>query len=236
MIIKINDYVTSVLNNTLPHVKNYNVILANGIFPSQKCLRDLMYHANHLICCDGAANKLLDHGMEANFIIGDCDSISNKVKESCSNIVEIKSQDMTDLTKAVNFAKKLKLTNLVILGATGLREDHSTANIALLAEYTKELGLTYMISDYGIFTAHSEDIILDTMPGQQISFLPINPLVQLTCSDLQWKLKNFKFASWNSGTLNQAISNKLNLHVKNGPIVVYRSFEISKRKIIESSK
>lgn len=228
MIINMNGHVDEVITKTLGSEKEYTVIIANGLYPTHRSLKQLILDAPSLICCDGAADKLLERRLVPSFVIGDCDSMTNKARDAFApKIVIMDSQNETDLSKAYKLARGLSLKNLVILGATGLREDHSMANIFLLAQFTKEFGeLIYMISDFGIFSVHETDTTLDTIIGQQISFFTPDRNVELTCQELKWPLDKFNFKEWSSGTLNQATADKMNLHIQHGQVIVYRSFEL----------
>ncbi|HMT03878.1 MAG TPA: thiamine diphosphokinase, partial [Burkholderiales bacterium] len=127
----------NILQQIYPLAK-HNVIIADGLFPKNKYLKNLILTSNSIICCDGAINKLIKHNVEPHYIIGDCDNLNPIIQSKFANkIIKITEQNSNDLTKAINFAKKLKLDNIIILGATGLREDHTIANIALLADYIK---------------------------------------------------------------------------------------------------
>ena len=55
------------------------VILANGLFPKAQQGLDLLKAADQLICCDGAADKLIAKGMSPHVIVGDMDSLSGEV-------------------------------------------------------------------------------------------------------------------------------------------------------------
>ncbi len=217
----------NILQQIYPLAK-HNVIIADGLFPKNKYLKNLILTSNSIICCDGAINKLIKHNVEPHYIIGDCDNLNPIIQSKFANkIIKITEQNSNDLTKAINFAKKLKLDNIIILGATGLREDHTIANIALLADYIKLIKTVAIISDNGIFTAHFKNCQLNTIIGQQVSFFSLNLNTFITCNDLKWKLDNYKFNSWNSGTLNQATSNFINIKATD-TIIVYRAFEIKK--------
>ncbi len=64
------------------------------------------------------------------------DSIPGDLREKyAGKIITIKDQEINDLTKAVYFAQNVGQEEIVILGATGLREDHTLGNISLLADY-----------------------------------------------------------------------------------------------------
>ncbi|MFN8770848.1 MAG: thiamine diphosphokinase [Neisseriaceae bacterium] len=214
--------IDDILGSIYP-LKDFNLILADGRFPQHIYLKSLLKTANNLIACDGSANRLLKHNIIPNHIIGDCDSISYKLYKQFKNIItKDDDQSTNDLTKAVNLAHSLKLDNIVILGATGMREDHAIANIGLLIKYNTIINKIAMISDYGIFTVSNKNPI-STIKGQQISLFSPIPNTKITCSELKWPLSNYQFNSWNSGTLNEATGNYIIIS-SNNPIIVYRSF------------
>lgn len=208
---------------------NVGVIIAHGDFPKDDYLVNLLRQAQMLICCDGAIDNLIRHNIKANYIIGDCDSLSPRARELYQDrIITISSQNENDLTKAINLAHSLKLDKVIILGATGLREDHTLANISLLEHYNKLINQVIMISDYGVFTAHQQgSTTLTTIPGQQISFFTTTPEVNINCNQLKWPLVNHKFSSWFSGTLNQATADSMTI-LSSGNVLVFRSFILKK--------
>jgi thiamine pyrophosphokinase len=206
----------------------YVAIVANGEFPQSKELQNILVNANIIIACDGAIDKLLFYNITPNYIIGDCDSLSITVRTTFADrIVIIDEQNNNDLTKAVNFAAQHNLNHILIFGASGLREDHTLANISLLAKYIDIIPNIVIISDFGIFTAYnaSTNYNISTIPKQQISFFTLDFATQVTCPELKWPLVNYQFESLFSGTLNEALGNSITL-TSNGKVIVYRAFEI----------
>lgn len=206
-----------------------NVVVADGQFPKSVIIKNILKNANTIICCDGAINNLIKYNIIPNYIVGDCDSISSRIADKYNTkIITIKDQNSNDLTKAIHFAKKLKLDNIIIMGATNLREDHSLANISLLSSYATLFKKIIMISDYGVFTPLIDSkILLNSFFGQQISFFTFEFNAEVTCLELKWPLKNFQFTYFYSGTLNEATSNILQIESK-GSILIYQVFSENK--------
>lgn len=205
----------------------YGIILADGRFPKNEYLQRLIKNTTNLICCDGAVNKLERLGKLPDFIIGDCDSIADNLFEIYRDkIITIEEQDTNDLTKAINFAKnQLKLDNIIILGATGIREDHTLANISLLLEYSKIVNKVILISDYGVFNVCFDKIELAVIIGQQVSLFAISNNTIVSTDGLKWELDNFTLNSWYRGTLNQAITTSITIK-SSEPMLIYRSFTV----------
>lgn len=208
-------------------LSSYHAIIAHGTFPKSPYLLKLIHQASSIICCDGAISNLLKHTIYPHYIIGDCDSLTKEVRQYfAEKIIEIPDQNTNDLTKAVHFTKHtLNAEHIIILGATGLREDHTIANIALLSEYTGIVKNIALISEYGIFTTHNKGkSTVATVPGQQISFFTLNPTTLITCAQLKWPLHNFSTHSWFQGSLNQAIGHSINVEVSD-IVIIFRAFE-----------
>ena len=210
----------------LTHQNNYNIVLADGEFSNLKIFHSLIKNADTLISCDGATKHLIKHNIEPSVIIGDCDSLSPEIiAKFCHKIIRIAEQNSNDLTKAINYLHNKKLDNVIILGATGKREDHTLANIALLVEYSKQLKKVCIVSKYGVFTIHNGITQIKCQIGQQISFFAVKNNTMISCPELKWPLNNFNLSNWYNGTLNQATAVELNIET-NGDIILYRSFEI----------
>jgi thiamine pyrophosphokinase len=198
------------------------VILANGEFPKRDFLQKKLRNSDMIICCDGAVQKLIDFGMEPNFIVGDLDSISeeNKMKFADS-LIRDENQDTNDLTKAVKFCIENGIEILEILGATGCREDHTIGNISLLANYMDEISVK-MFTDYGIFTPISQTTTFESFENQAVSVFSITPETLITSENLAYPLKNYQFGSWWEGTLNRSLSKQFTIEIDVGKVIVFQ--------------
>ena len=74
------------------------VIVANGEFPKNPIGLNLLKKAKFIICCDGAADKLVKKGYSPNLIIGDFDSISDLISKQYKDIsLKVLDQSKNDL-------------------------------------------------------------------------------------------------------------------------------------------
>jgi thiamine pyrophosphokinase len=201
------------------------VILANGEFPRSEIALSIIEKAQFLVCCDGATNQLIEnHSRIPDAIVGDCDSVSKENFERFSNIVHrIPEQDTNDLTKAVNFCRANHRTCITILGATGKREDHTLANISLLARYLDIENSDFrMVTDHGVFVAIGSDSEFQSYAGQQVSLFNMGK-ASATSFNLKYPLENRVLNSLWEGTLNESLGDSFQL-LTNGKIVVFREF------------
>ncbi len=202
--------------------QNKTIILANGSFPKSSNLLNILDNAKQIICCDGAVNKLIDSGREPSLIIGDLDSVNSNIKEQFSDkIIQVSNQYTNDLSKAVNWCVSSNINEVIILGATGEREDHTIANIALLSKYQKLLN-TIMLTENGSFIPISETTTFDSFIGQQISIFSQDPELKISSEGLKYPLDKLALSYWWVGTLNEAISEHFTVIFKeDSPIIVY---------------
>lgn len=199
------------------------VILANGDFPKHEIPLTILKNSDYIVCCDGAVDKLTPTGLYPQAIVGDCDSLSEENWIKYTNIIhQIKEQETNDLTKSVRFCIEQGKKNIIILGATGSREDHTIANISLLADYLEYTSDICMISDYGIFNAIEKSSSFQSIPKQQISIFSLSP-TPLTVENLKYPIKNRILTNWWQATLNKALSYDFKI-ITSAETIIFRAF------------
>lgn len=193
------------------------VILADGEFPRREETLNFLREANFVACCDGAALNCVKFGVEPNVIVGDGDSLDADIKERYHDrIIRIPEQETNDLTKTFKYVRSLGYEDIVILGATGLREDHTIANVSLLADYASEARVR-MISDYGVFHAFHNRADLTVRVGQEVSIISLGAK-GFKGEGLEYPL--YDFTKWWQGTLNKALAERITITAE-GTFIVY---------------
>ena len=205
------------------------IILANGTFPVHPVPLARLRDADLIICCDGAAEKLVAHGLEPGIIIGDLDSVSPELKERFRNILVLDTdQETNDLTKAVNWCIASGIREVAILGATGIREDHTLGNISLLADYSSRIDAV-MLTDTGSFRVYDRSVTITSQPGQQVSLFSIDPSLKVTSTGLKYPLENLTLHSWWRGTLNEASDVQFTLEFENGQLIIFMEYPAAEK-------
>ena len=198
-----------------------NVILCNGQFPAHPTPLALLDKAEKIICCDGAAEKLVQYGREPYSIVGDMDSLPLRLKEKYKNrIVYDSDQETNDLTKAVQWCSRQQIEPLVALGATGLREDHAIANIALLCDYKDFIDIV-AVSDTGVFVPINCSQTFNCRPHQQVSIFAVTPDTLITSSGLKYEVCKRRFTNWNQGSLNETLTDNFTIEIDAGKLVIF---------------
>ena len=203
--------------------ENKIVILANGLFPTARQGLDLLKAAELLICCDGAADKLIGFGLSPHVIIGDMDSVSDEVREQYASImIHSDEQESNDLTKAVHYCIEKGYPSVFILGATGLREDHTLGNISLMVEYFPRIDV-WIISDYGMFSMVRSGEHVHSYAGEKISIFSIDNTTRITSNGLKYPLNDLQLSNWYRATLNEAAADSFTLQFESDrPLIVYQ--------------
>lgn len=203
------------------HFVPSTIILANGDFPSHPLLLAWLEACPFVVCCDGAANSYIAWGKVPAAIVGDCDSLSAEIKEKYSNIIHIQTeQDTNDLSKAFYFCLSLEKKDIVILGATGKREDHTLGNISLLVKFMEEAQVV-MLSDYGIFNPIQENSSFQSYMGGQVSIFNMG-CTSLRAKGLVYPL--YTFTDLWQGTLNASKEDYFTIYT-DGKVLVFREYK-----------
>lgn len=200
------------------------VILANGAFPEHELPLEIMNSAGTLVCCDGAANSLINYSRKPDIVIGDLDSLSTEAMSHFYDIlVPSESQEIGDLEKAVNWIKEQDVEEASILGATGRSDDRSLGNLLLL--YT-DLGMRLSVfTDTGHFSVVRSEAQLDTFAGQSVSLFTDSPSARLTTVGLAYPLHDEPLTRPHSGTSNRSLGETITISVEDGVCLVSRAYE-----------
>jgi thiamine pyrophosphokinase len=200
------------------------VIVADGSFPVHEIPLSYLRAAERIICCDGSAETLLRSGFVPDAIVGDMDSLSEGVAiKFADRIFPDDDQETNDLTKSVAWCRNKGYNDLVIVGATGKREDHTIGNISLLAEYVKDVRVV-MVSDTGFFFPLIKAAEISSFTGQQISIFSVDSGSEITSTGLRYPLKRKVISNWWQGTLNESLGRSFRLDFTDGRFIVYQKF------------
>ena len=200
---------------------NSIVILCDGAFPTQPFPLFLLDHAEGVVCCDGALKKFLAHKPDGRplAVVGDLDSLPEDLQERFRDcLFHEAEQEDNDMTKAMRWVltHHPEVEEITILGATGLREDHTIGNLGLLMEYTRLFDLgdrrVTMVSDFGSAFAITDSSDLHLGEGRRISVFSADNSLKITSEGLEWPLDGVVFDAWWKATLNRTSAPVVSLH------------------------
>lgn len=188
------------------------VILADGDPPRTAEPVKILRSASRIVCCDGAAALLAEYGLEPTVVIGDLDSLPQQWKDLYADrLVHVREQETNDLSKAFRYCMAHGWRNIVILGATGKREDHTLGNLSLLADYAAQADSVKAVTNYGVFFTAAKSGEFASIPGQQISIIALQGGTEVTSSGLKYPMEKLKLTRWWQATLNEAAGDSFHL-------------------------
>lgn len=197
------------------------VIVGGGDFPTHPIPLQLMNEAEHVVCCDGAANEFLARGLRPWRVVGDCDSLSPEAAQAFKEIVRHNpDQETNDQTKAVQFLLAQGKKHIAIVGATGKREDHTIGNISLLMEYMRMGVDVCMYTDYGVFIPCKDVSVCKCSIGQQISIFNFSAH-NMKSKGLAYPI--YDFTTWWQGTLNKSTDTSFTIEAE-GEYLVFLNY------------
>jgi len=194
-----------------------SVIIGNGNFDN---VFDF-FENDYVICADGGYNHAKKYGIIPDIIIGDMDSVTVDITDK-NTVVYPKEKDYTDGELAVRAAIDKGCDEIILLGMTGTRIDHTIANICLL-KYIDEKGKKGCIADKdNIIYYISKELCLDGLKGKTVSLLPLGgDLTGVSNSGFYYPLcnENLYFGS-TRGVSNIVTEDKANISVTSGEGIV----------------
>ena len=119
------------------------IIIAAGNPPSKKLIHQEITAKTIIIAVDGGANCLWQYNIIPHYLIGDLDSINNKilnelVKKNINILRYPSDKNHTDTDLALQTISNLKVSQAIFLGCLGgQRTDHLIACINLLIKSHK---------------------------------------------------------------------------------------------------
>jgi thiamine pyrophosphokinase len=208
------------------------VIIANGNLSETDRLLSRIQQADLVIAADGGAVHLRRMDIVPRVIIGDLDSIPENIlsffKEKQVKILKHPARkNQTDLELCMEYAVAQGCDDLLIMGATSTRLDHTLGNIFLLRKLADQ-GIPVTIID-----AHNDihivisRLTLTGRPGDLISVIPISDHVKgLTLEGLEYPLTDQTLCMGTTmGISNVFEQNKADISLKSGAVLVIKPKE-----------
>ncbi len=209
------------------------IIIANGNKPkiSQiKYLKKIGY--KKIICADGGANSARKLNIVPDVIIGDLDSITKenlKFFKKKTKIIKYKRQNDTDVEKSLKYLIGKGFGDVVLLGATGNRLDHTICNLGIVLKYFSKIKISILHGN-SFLKAYNNNVELNTVKNEIISVYGFDKKTKIKSTGLKYPLKNIALPlGEKESTSNVATSNKITLKIKGGIVFVIRDYKTMKK-------
>lgn len=170
------------------------IIISNGSVLKSDLFYKLYDKDDFIICADGGLNYLDKINIKPNLIVGDLDSVDKSILKKYNDIEIHKfnpEKDFTDTELAVDEAVKKGYEEIILVCATGVRLDHSMANIMLIEKYYYNNVIIKIIDNNNIIQPLKNNMTVDYDKNTFISIIPLSEVIDgLNLTGFKYSLKN----------------------------------------------
>ena len=170
------------------------LIIANGAACSMETIGQLLEWSPFVVVLDSAIHRVIDLGIKADVLLGDFDRQSIDIEaigleQYPIEIIHTPSQEKTDLEKGIDFLLERGFPAVNVVWATGLRADHTLANIANIARYKHQIKIV-LIDDHSVIYCLPNTFEKWYPVGKTISLMPLGEVNGIVTQNLKYPLKN----------------------------------------------
>jgi thiamine pyrophosphokinase len=204
------------------------VIVTGGDAPRKIDLQKQISDAPLVIAVDGAADLFDRWGLVPHYIIGDMDtaasgSLSRLADAGAVAVTLQREKNETDSEAAMNFALKSGADDIVILGATGGRFDHTMGNIAMLVRAARASARCRIIDKMNEMWAATGEHDVFGRIGQTVSIVALTGDLIVTAANLKYPLQNLKLGvDASRGISNIIVDSPAHLSISGGYALIVK--------------
>lgn len=165
------------------------------------------------------------------FLVGDFDTadadLVERYEERCVTLRHLPEKDATDTELAIDEAIDRGADEIILLGATGSRMDHTLANVHMLYKMLLRGVSAYILNENNRMSLHKESFQKQKkdMFGTYVSFLPFwGEVSELTLKGLKYPLERKTLTAGNSlGISNEVKEEKIEVSFTSGYLLMIES-------------
>ncbi len=198
------------------------LIVGNGEV-SEK-IKPLLPENAYVICADGGFRHMDKLGLTPDIVIGDMDSVKADLHGEKTIVYPVR-KDFTDSEIAVNYAIDNGFSDLVLIGFTGTRTDHTLTNLFLLKGISERGARAEIIDEHNVIRYAEKENIIRGKKGDIVSIIPIGGDVSgITTEGLDYPLfsETLEFGK-GRGVSNVMTGDECRITVKNGSALIIKS-------------
>ena len=167
-------------------------------------------------------------GVMPDYLVGDFDTAEESLvvsyAEHCITLRHVPEKDATDTELAVDDALKRGADEVVLLGATGSRMDHTIANIHMLYRIRLQGKTGFILNENNRISLHDSSFIMskEKLFGKYVSFLPfLEDVTGVTLEGVKYPLAGATLTAGNSlGVSNEAIEEIIKVSFSTGYLLM----------------
>ncbi len=166
------------------------LILCNGRPPGAGLFSHVYDWADFFIAADGGGNVARSFNRLPDLVIGDLDSFVQRTDDPFEVVFD-PGQETNDLEKALTAARNKNAGNVIVLGATGLRLDHSLKNLSVLRQFNPYFNQLIFKDEFSDIFLLPKTFTAELPVGTRISLFPLSGIVKgIRTEGLKFPLKN----------------------------------------------
>jgi thiamine pyrophosphokinase len=197
-----------------------SVLIANGKKPKNKKILEILKNSKNIICIDNGYELASELNITPSVVIGDLDSVDiNRISKDIL-IIKEEDQNTNDLEKTFNYCLSKNIKNIILVGATGERDDQNLATILISLDYIKQLNIEILSDIYSIKFVNGEREF-ETESKAEVSLISMDKENIITTKGLRYNLEKSKLSSATHGISNYSTGKKFSISCSS-PLIVFR--------------
>lgn len=201
------------------------IIIAGGEIPPKTEIAPFLSGSSLIIAADHGFDHAKALGLSPDILIGDMDSIRQK-EVACEVLTYPTEKDETDSELALLYAIQKGCSDLVLLGMTGARLDHSLANLLLLKTCIKHHVQAVFLTPGNECYLICRSIKVTGKKGDLLSLIPLTDCEGVATSGLRYTLRGECLTAGTSrGVSNQLEEKEAFIRLQSGYLYVIKPKE-----------
>ncbi|OAX47985.1 thiamine diphosphokinase [Paenibacillus sp. AD87] len=184
-----------------------------------------------IIAADRGALFLIEHGIQPHIAVGDFDSITEqereKVRDNSERIITCDPvlKDLTDTEMAFETALDLEPTDILMLGATGTRMDHTLANVHIMVRAMQHHIACTLQDEHNYMMLTTSEAFVEDRGYEYISLLPLtNEVTGITLEGFMYPLDQATIRMGQSlGISNKLLGKSGTVSINSGLLLIIQS-------------
>lgn len=180
-----------------------------------------------VIACDGGLKHCDCMGIKPDCLLGDFDSVDEKLLEKYKdmgiNALQFPTKkDKTDIEIGIEVAFEQKPERVIIFGGMGSRMDHSLTNVHLLMLGLDNHIKLSIVDEHNEIYAVKDSFVVENKINHILSLIPLTVKVEgVTTAGLEYPLEDYTMEIGSSlGVSNVVVKEKAEVKIKKGILLV----------------
>ena len=192
------------------------VVIGNGTINDYEYIKSRLKSSDFIICADGGLRHARKMRVTPDVLIGDFDSHDREY--GIKTYEYPRDKNFTDGELAVSYASEHGYNEIMLLGMTGDRLDHTLTDIFIMYSYPG----AFLVDDKNEIHIVKDRLIIAGCAGKTLSIIPVcGDLTGIVTKGLKWQLDNETlYFGTSRGNSNIIESDICEISVKNGTGIV----------------